>query len=158
MKRAADEIRRFATKFKGFLEAADAMAAVGDLEQFAQEARGRRSLEEAGCREAQGRLALIEGKINEGKSEIERAGKKGEAIVQSAHAMSAEILEKAKAAANAVISSSIADVDRCKKDLLGLKDEVVSVQKEVDHKKAELAALGEKIAALRKQAAAFAGT
>jgi chromosome segregation ATPase len=153
-----EAVREFARKFKSVIELADAVEPIANLELAKAELEGQ-----------VGKLQVLRDALTAETAEAKATAEKlvAEAKAQSAGTVSAAV-EQAKADAEAIVAQAReqaakanddakAEADRLAKRIAKLKDTEADLDRDIAARKAELAALEEKVEAVHAKARTLLG-
>lgn len=150
---AADDLKRFLSKFKGWEDLADGLERIGQLEQTEAEIKAR--LKSTASQEEDAKARLVAALSKADKAEKDAAG-----LIDGAKMMSEDITARAKAQAEAIVSDAkkVADGIVAKANALELsmatsiaekRGAVAALSKEIQEKSDVLTALKKEMVALR---------
>lgn len=142
----ADELKAFANKFKGIVDVAEALDKIGNFDQSANEAMGRKVQAEKLEKDAQAQLGVAVGELQKAHDNLNQVKTECAMHVAKANEKAAEIHKAAQEANHAINAQgeklmSIAkdDVKKSQADKAKLLTEIGEIKTELDGLKAHLA-------------------
>lgn len=144
-KQAAEGIKNFAGRVRGFLEAADFLDHVGDIELAEKEALNRRDAALKDEAIVQNRLSDLKSEVMKWEAESEKARNSAIETKINAEAAANSLVSAAREKAVSIISEARADLSRIKDKIAEENKELQSVKARIEEEKEDIAVLDEKI-------------
>jgi DNA repair exonuclease SbcCD ATPase subunit len=138
---AADDIKNLATKFRSLLTLAEALEAIGSIEQAERDAKSRKDKAVAEEAVSAQQLTLAVARLKTAEEKIADVDRNAAEIIRNAEDKAASIISEAKASASAISAESDKRVDAVKQDIVILRGSLQALQGKIDEKTAELANL-----------------
>jgi chromosome segregation ATPase len=150
--KAADDIKSVANKLRGFLEIADALEKIGNIEHAAKSAEAVKEKANAEALAAKAQAAEAAKKLDAVLVDVNVAKEMAAEIEQNAKAKSAELLDEAKAKVlqveadieNQKLQAKHAQVSAVK-ELSDLNEQIISKKNELSDIKSQIALIKQKI-------------
>ncbi len=147
--KAAEDIKLIASRFRGFIEAADVLARIGSLEQAENDALVKKDAAYKAADTAIEFLKAKEKEIEDVKAQFEAVEEEAEKIKNTAKDHAVFILKDAKEKAALVVKEAGTKKLEIGQQIVELRKSFAQAQSELDSKKEELAAVIEQIASVK---------
>lgn len=155
VQKAADDIKSFVSRIRGFIEVADTLEKIGSIEQAEREAKAKADAARSDAASAVSDLAQKQEKVSKIDEEIAYAKKSAEEIVANANKRAMSMVDEAGTRAQEIVRDASGHKDAIVKEIsdLGVKRGELSAF--IAEKEKELAAVVNKIAEAREKVASL---
>lgn len=153
--KAADDIVTYASRIRSFLEVADVLRRIGNLEQAENHANAKAEKARGDAEIAVRILAEKDALIAKANDEIEYAKKSADEIISNARNRAVSILDEASIKANESLRITLGKKDSVEHSLLELKSKYDSLIGAISDKEAVLHAINEKIKETKERIASL---
>jgi len=153
--KAADDIRIFAAKVKGFVSVAEAIEKIGSFDQAAKDAEARKNKAYEAEVKAVKSLEVAEADLKLAHGKIAEAEEKSALIEQTAHARANTIIAEAHAKSDAVLAEGVAKKAKLASDVIEARAELGDLMDKIEQAKADLQVIKAQKEEVKKQLSAF---
>lgn len=154
-KQAADQIKSFAGRLKGFLEAADYLDKIGDIEQLEKESILRKDQAIKAEAEAKFNLSVQEKAIQAQEARMKNLVAEGEKEIDAGRKKNEAAISESRNEAERIVSEAKSKKASLEKEIAESKQILAKIKEEVEYRTEELKGVRNEITKAKEQIAAF---